>query len=111
MYLVQIFLKIFINDLPEYLIDSPDPADIDDEPLNCLMYADDIVLLSTPSTGFQEKLNNLSTYCKDWCLDVNVSKTKVLIFNKPVKQLKNDFFFNYTCLVLSLPLFGCIFFC
>ena len=64
MYLIQICLKIFINDLPEYLIDYPDPAYIDDEPLNCLMYADDIVLLSTSSTGIQDKLNKLSIIAK-----------------------------------------------
>ena len=38
--------KIFINDLPEYLTESPDPAYINNQPLNCLMYADDIVLPS-----------------------------------------------------------------
>ena len=47
--------KIFNNDLPEYLTDSPDPAYINDKPLNCLMYADDIVLLSTSATGLQDK--------------------------------------------------------
>ena len=67
--------------------------------MNCLIYADDIVLLSTSSTGLQNKLNKLSKYCKDWFLDVKDSKTKVTIFlNKPGKQLKNVFFFNDTYL-------------
>ena len=90
--------KIFINDLPDYLTEYPDPAYINNQPLNCLMYADDIVLLSTSSTGLQDKLDKLSKYCNDWCLDVNVSKTKVLIFNKPGKQVQNNFFFNDICL-------------
>ena len=90
--------KIFIDDLPEYLTESPDPAYINNQLLNSLMYADDIVLLSTSSTGLQDKLDKLSKYCNDWCLDVNVSKTKVLMFNKPGKQVHNNFFFNDICL-------------
>ena len=82
---------MYLGPNPEYLTDS---AYINDKPLNCLMYADDIVLLSTSSTGLQDELNILSKYCKDWCPDVNVSKIKVWIFNKPGKQLKNDFFFK-----------------
>jgi len=32
--------------------------------INCLMYADDVVLLSETSNGLQNCLNKLSTYCK-----------------------------------------------
>lgn len=88
------FFKIFINDLPDYLNDSPDPVFIRDLPLNCLMYADDIVLLSTTSTGLQEKLNKLHEFCQDWCLEVNVLKTKVLVFNKSGKLIQDSFVFN-----------------
>ena len=71
--------------LPSYLNDTPDPVMLNNLQINCLMYADDIVLLSTTSSGLQEKLNNLHKFCEDWCLEVNVTKTKVLIFNKPWK--------------------------
>jgi hypothetical protein len=30
--------------------------------------------------GLQEKLDMLNTYCKDWCLTVNTSKTKNYYF-------------------------------
>ena len=46
------------------------------------MCADDILLLSTIATAFQAKLNKLHNFCHDWCLEVIVTKTKVLIFNK-----------------------------
>ena len=62
------------------------------------MYADAIVLLSTTSAGLQEKLNNLYKFCQDWCLDVNVAKTKILVFNKPRRLLENKFYFNNECL-------------
>ena len=90
--------KIFINDLPSYLNDSLDPVFINDLPLNCLMYADDIVLLSTTPAGLQDKLNKLHRFCEDWCLEVNVTKTKVLIFNKPGRLLENKFYFSEECL-------------
>ena len=90
--------KIFINDLPSYLNDSLDPVFINDLPLNCLMYAGDIVLLSTTPAGLQDKLNKLHRFCEDWCLEVNVTKTKVLIFNKPGRLLENKFYFSEECL-------------
>lgn len=90
--------KIFINDLPLYLNETSDPVFINNLRLNCLMYADDIVLMSTSATGLQEKLNRLNKFCQDWCLEVNIVKTKVLIFNKSGKLLQSKFYFNEDCL-------------
>jgi hypothetical protein len=47
-----------------------------------LLYADDLVLISNNAEGLQHKLEILHQYCKDWCLKVNIKKTKVVIFNK-----------------------------
>ena len=46
------------------------------------MYADDLVLLSETSEGLQECLNRLNDYCNTWGLEVNVNKTKTVVFNK-----------------------------
>ena len=51
--------KIFINDLPKYLDGTSDPVKLGDLTLNCLMYADDVAILSTSKTGLQEKLGKL----------------------------------------------------
>ena len=50
------------------------------------MYADDIVLhiLSNSSNGLQQKLYKLHEYCNDWCLSVNVNKTKVIVLTRLV---------------------------
>ena len=48
------------------------------------MYADDIILLSKSAKGLQEKR-------KDWCLTVYTSKTKILIFNKAGRLIKQNF--------------------
>ena len=86
--------KIFINDLPKYFHSAPDQGYVNNTAIHCLRYADDIVLLSSSPSGLQHKLNRLTDYCKDWCLDVNTSKTKVLIFNKSGKFLNQKFEFD-----------------
>jgi hypothetical protein len=43
--------KIFINDLPDYLRDTQDPVYVKTRPVHCLMYADDIILLSSSAQG------------------------------------------------------------
>ena len=49
--------------------------------VQCLMYADDLVLLSNTSTGMQKALNILNLYCKTWKMEINLTKTKVMCFN------------------------------
>lgn len=74
--------------------DTPDPILLGTRPLHCLMYADDVILLSASATGLQTKLDRLNAYCKNWCLSVNTSKTKVLIFNKAGRHLSQKFVLN-----------------
>jgi hypothetical protein len=83
--------KIFVNDLPSYLSNTSDPVNVNGKDVHCLMYADDIILLSKSAKGLQEKLDILNTYCKDWYLTVNTSKTKILIFNKAGRLIKHRF--------------------
>jgi hypothetical protein len=91
--------KIFINDLPDYIEDSIDPILLNNKPLNCLLYADDLVLFSTSAKGLQTRLDKLQKYCKDWCLKVNPNKTKVLVFNKDENKIL-DCVVNYKYLGL-----------
>lgn len=65
------------------------------------MFADDLVLLSESSEGLQKSINNLSDYCAKWDLTVNLQKTKIIIFNKAGKQLKN-FHFSFRSEVIEL---------
>ena len=79
---------IFINDLPEILkkVES-DPIELQGSHINCLLWADDIILFSESETGLQNCLNNLNLYCKDWDLMVNFKKTKSMIFNKAGRNI------------------------
>lgn len=74
--------NVFINDLPQYLQDNDSPA-LDEHKnihISRLLYADDLVILSTSKTGLQNKLNKLNQFCTDWGLKINREKTKIVIF-------------------------------
>ena len=86
--------KIFINDLPDYFNDCNDPIVLNDNPIHCLLYADDLVLLSSSAQGLQSKIDKLHQYCGDWCLSINSSKTKVLVFNKAGRHIKQKFTYS-----------------
>ena len=54
-----------------------------------LLYADDIVLISETAAGLQKQLTLLGQFCAAKGLTVNLTKTKVLVFNArkpPVEQ-------------------------
>ena len=42
----------------------------------------------------QQKLDLLYKYCQEWCLEINVNKTKIIIFNKRGQLIKVQFTIN-----------------
>ena len=58
--------KLFINDLPEIFDDSCSPILLNNLKVNCLMYADDVILLSENAQGLQSCLDKLKLYCDYW---------------------------------------------
>ena len=59
---------------------------------SCLLWADDILILSETTDGLQQKLNALQGYCDMNKLSVNTKKTQCMIFNKTGRLLKNHLF-------------------
>ena len=57
-----------------------DPLKLNHKVIHCLMFADDIVLFSKSHSGLQEKLKRQEDFYKDWCLSVNTSITKIMIY-------------------------------
>ena len=86
--------KLFINDLPEIFDDSCVPVSLNNTNINCLMYADDVILLSENAQGLQNCLNKLKTYCDYWGLQVNNNKTKSLVFNNTGRMSTAKFTFD-----------------
>ena len=66
-----------------------DPVSLDVTRLNCLLYADDIILLSESEKGLQSCLDNLNSYCHKWKLKINISKTKGIVFSKGKRKTDN----------------------
>ena len=83
--------NIFINDLPSQFDDSCDPVLLYNKKISCLLYADDLILLSRSESGLQTCLNKLKVYCDEWNLRVNIKKSKILIFNKTGKLIESHF--------------------
>ena len=70
-----------------------DPIQLNTTFLNCLLYADDLLLLSETEKGLQSCLNSLQNFCTQWKLKVNLNKTKVIIFSKGKKDFSK---FSFT---------------
>ena len=45
-----------------------------------LMFADDVVLVAETQMKLQDMFNKLSIYCREWKLELNTEKTKIVMF-------------------------------
>jgi uncharacterized protein YmfQ (DUF2313 family) len=70
------------------------PVLLNNSRIDCLMYADDIVLLSDSKDGLQKRIDELHEFCNKWCLTVNLTKTKIVIFNRSGKLSNNNLLYN-----------------
>ena len=88
-----IIFNLYIHDLPSiFSFDGNDPIVVDHTQINCLIYADDLVSMSTSAEGLQDCLNKLATYCNKWKLQVNLKKTKIILINRHGSLIKNHSF-------------------
>ena len=93
--------SLYLNDLNDCFDISCDPVVIDTTKISSLLYADDIVLLSNTAEGLQNALNKLGNFCETWNLKINISKTKVIVFNKSGKLLKG---FSFTYMQMAIEI-------
>ena len=70
--------NLYINDLPDLFEGDTDSPTLGEKYIHCLMYADDLVLLSLTVNGLQGKLDKLDKYCEQWSLTINTKKTQVM---------------------------------
>ena len=90
--LSPILFNMYINDTFE-TVNNDNAVNIfleEEKKINALMYADDLILLSDTQEGLQRQIDKLSLYCDKWKLDVNIKKTKIMIFNRGNKIIKRD---------------------
>ena len=58
------------------------------------IYADDMAILSLSSDGLQNSLDKLKVYCDKWHLELNTTKTKIIVFNTTCR-LRKGYRFSY----------------
>ncbi len=66
-----------------------DPVKLGDKIFNTVSWADDLITISTSRSGFQHCLNKLQEYCDKWQLEINISKTKIMVLLIGCSQLKD----------------------
>lgn len=93
--LSSLLFNIYINDIPEIFNHQCNPVTLENMSLNCLMFADDVLLLSESQEGLQNSINMLNDYCLKWQLSINIKKTKIMVFQqRNILDKKNNFFLN-----------------
>ena len=91
--------NIFLSDLPKILNKDKDAPELNGRSISCLLYADDLVIVSKSQKGLQNNLNLLRDYSQENSLYINESKTKVMVFNPNEKKLNRYSFQVDTTLI------------
>ena len=86
--------KLYIDDMCQYFHDISGVT-IGNTSINHLNFADDLVLISETSTGLQTFVNDLERYCRRWHLSLDISKTKIMIFNEKYEVCRDVMRFSF----------------
>ena len=99
--LSPLLFAYYINDIEEELINKNCKyLDFSDDLVNrlvkilVLMYADDTVILCDSEEEMRRVLLEFYSYCNEWKLTVNCSKTKIVVFNRGRSHVNYNFQFN-----------------
>ena len=106
-----ILFNLYVSDLQSYIGYDSDAPLLDTSVVNCLMYADDLVLMSRTEIGLQGLIDKLSDYCTRWKMEVNIDKTKVMKFSGNGHKCKTNFFYREKMIenVLNYKYLGLVF--
>jgi hypothetical protein len=86
---------LYIDKLEEWLNSQEgDGALLGDFVIRLLLYADDLILIAKSALGLQEHLISLEHFCSTLRMQVNTSKTKVVIFCSKRKHKQHKFYFE-----------------
>ena len=86
-----IMFSLFIEYIELYLQENVDSGmQLNDICLILLLFADDMIILGETPDELQKSLNLLHTYCEEWSLDVNILKTKVIVFEAIYDQMRHS---------------------
>ena len=85
---------LFMDGLEQHLMDTvgQDAPFLSGILIPLLLYADDLIIMSTTAAGLQRQLDALQQFCQQRQLGVNLAKTKVVTFGS--KAACQAFMFN-----------------
>ena len=83
--------NIYINDIVEWLNKANTTPLLlkNGSKISCLLYADDIVIMSLSEDGLQKCPDELAHFSKMWKLTICMKKTKCITFQKTAKLIKS----------------------
>ncbi len=82
--LSPLLFGLYLDGLEKHLdaFDGDNPPQLVDIVVKLLLYANDLALMSQTPQGLQKQIDALSKFCVERQLVINVSKTKVVVFEK-----------------------------
>ena len=87
--------NIYIKELARALEQSAAPGfTLLESEVKCQLFADDLVHLSLTKKGLQQHLDLMHRFCEIWALTVNLSKTKIMVFQKRSSCQDHKYKFN-----------------
>ena len=92
--LSPLLFNIYMADLSKILDQVLHERYPDAEYPSCILWADDIIMMSEDEVVFQNMLKALEVYCTENELTLNTEKTKCMIFNKGGRLIRKSFSFN-----------------
>lgn len=99
--LSPLLFGLFIDRFEKFLADRCPHAGVGklgEAMLQCLLYADDLVLLAESASQLQEMLDCLHEFADANHMSVNTSKSKVVIFNNIIDKWQGDMLYAGTAL-------------
>ena len=82
--------KLFLKDLSPILEFECCP-ELSGKLVSHLLWADDLIIFALKKKTLKKQLTNLSKFCNEWGVEINIDKTKIMSFNV---HNKTDFFIN-----------------
>ena len=90
------YFYFFINDIIDDI--STDTADgivtLNDYLIYLILLANDTVLFGKTPEILQHLLDKLFIYCRKWNIEVNIDKTKVVVFRNSWRPVNDNFFYD-----------------
>ena len=92
--LSPMIFNLYIDDIDEIFDESCQPVDIQNESLNHFLYADELVIVSQSREGLQNSLDSVHKFGVSKNLQINISKSKCMVFNQSGRLEKHIFTIN-----------------